>query len=53
VAPVRLPLGLPRLETRPSCTGPPLVVNTIGIVAVAALAAIAARVLVAAMGPEH
>jgi hypothetical protein len=42
--PVRLPPGRLRLETRPSRTGSPAVRNTIGIVAVAALATGAARV---------
>jgi hypothetical protein len=49
VAPVTLPPGRLRLATRPSCTGSPLVVKTIGIVVVAALAATAAGVLVAAI----
>jgi hypothetical protein len=40
--PVRFPFGLPRLATSPSFTGSPPVLNTIGIVAVAALAARAA-----------
>src|SRR5262252_4783636 len=39
VTPVTLPPGLLRLFTRPSLTGSPPAVNTIGMVAVAALAA--------------
>src|SRR5262249_56572798 len=39
VIPVTLPPGRLRLATRPSLTGSPLAVNTIGIVLVAALAA--------------
>jgi len=38
VTPVTLPPGRLRLATQPSCTGSRLVVNTIGIVVVAALA---------------
>jgi hypothetical protein len=40
--PVRLPAGLLRLVTRPILTGSPPVLNTIGMVAGAALAARAA-----------
>jgi hypothetical protein len=39
VTPVTLPPGLLRLATRPSSTGSPPMVNTIGMAAVAALAA--------------
>ena len=43
LTPVTLPPGRLRLATRPSAIGSPPVANTIGIVVVAALAAIAAR----------
>src|SRR5262245_43621479 len=46
VAPVKLPPGRLRLAARPSCTGSLLVVKTMGMVVVAAFAAIAAGVLV-------
>ena len=49
VTPVRLPPGRLRLATRPNLTGSPAVTKTIGIVAVAALAASAAGVVVAAI----
>ena len=41
VTPVRLPPGRFRLATRPICTGSAIVVKTIGMVVVAAFAAIA------------
>ena len=42
---VRLPPGRFRLATRPICTGSAMVVKTIGMVAVAAFAAIAEGVV--------
>ena len=44
VAPVKLPPGWFRLATKPICTGSLVVVKTIGMVAVAAFAALAAGV---------
>ena len=49
VTPVRLPPGRFRLATRPICTGSAIVVKTIGMVVVAAFAAIAEGVVNAAI----
>ena len=49
LTPVMLPPGRFKLATRPNLIGSSAVVNTMGIIAVAALAACAAGVLVAAM----
>jgi hypothetical protein len=49
VTPVRLPPGRFRLATRPICTGSAMVVKTIGMVVVAAFAAIAEGVVKAAI----